>query len=80
MCYWGIALAYGPNINAPMDAESGVKAYAAVQQALALLPYASAEEQGYVRAVATRYAAKLESDRTALDRGYADAMGKLAAN
>ena len=80
MCYWGIALAYGPNINAPMDAESGVKAYAAVQQALALLPYASAEEQGYVRAVATRYAAKPESDRTALDRGYADAMGKLAAN
>ena len=23
MCYWGIALAYGPNVNAPMDAASG---------------------------------------------------------
>lgn len=79
MCYWGIALDYGPNINAPMDADSGVKAYAAVQQALALLPYANAEEQGYIRAVATRYAAKPEADRTALDHAYADAMGKLAA-
>jgi tetratricopeptide (TPR) repeat protein len=79
MCYWGIALDYGPNINAPMDADGGVKAYAAVQQALALLPYASAEEQGYIHAVATRYVAKPEADRTALDRAYAHAMGKLAA-
>ncbi|MFY4729382.1 hypothetical protein ACOSYY_09970, partial [Nitrospira sp. BLG_2] len=35
MCYWGIALAYGPHVNAPMDAASGVAAYAALQQALA---------------------------------------------
>ena len=27
MCYWGIALAYGPHVNAPMDAPSGVAAY-----------------------------------------------------
>lgn len=79
MCYWGIALDYGPNINAPMDAGSGIKAYAAAQQALTLLPYASEEEQGYIRAVATRYAAKPEADRTALDRAYATAMGELAA-
>lgn len=79
MCYWGIALDYGPNINAPMDADSGVKAYAAVQQALALLPYASEEEQGYIRAVATRYVAKPEANRAALDRAYAAAMAELAA-
>ncbi|MBH0194618.1 MAG: hypothetical protein HP494_03245, partial [Nitrospira sp.] len=24
ICYWGIALAYGPHVNAPMDAASGV--------------------------------------------------------
>jgi tetratricopeptide (TPR) repeat protein len=78
MCYWGVALDYGPNINLPMDADSGVKAYAAVQQALTLLPYASAEEQDYIHAVASRYAAKPEADRAALDRAYADAMGKLA--
>ena len=29
MCYWGIALAYGPHVNAPMDSASGVAAYAA---------------------------------------------------
>jgi tetratricopeptide (TPR) repeat protein len=79
MCYWGIALDYGPNINLPMDADSGLKAYAAVQQALALLSHASAQEQDYIHAVATRYAAKPEADRTTLDRTYADAMGKLAA-
>ena len=79
ICYWGVALDYGPNINLPMDADSGVKAYTAVQQALALLPHASAQEQDYIHAVATRYVAKPEADRTALDRAYADAMGKLAA-
>ena len=68
MCYWGVALDYGPNINLPMDADSGVKAYAAVQQALALLPHASAQEQDYIHAVAARYAAKPEADRAALDR------------
>ncbi|HLD66354.1 MAG TPA: tetratricopeptide repeat protein, partial [Pseudomonas sp.] len=35
LCYWGIALARGPNINAPMDAAAGVAAYGALQQALA---------------------------------------------
>ncbi|MFD1693582.1 tetratricopeptide repeat protein [Azotobacter chroococcum] len=34
MCYWGIALAYGPNINAPMDASAGAAAHAAIQKAL----------------------------------------------
>src|SRR4029078_6562725 len=36
MCYWGIALAYGPNVNAPMDAASGGAAYAAGQKTPAL--------------------------------------------
>ena len=36
MCYWGIALAYGPNVNAPMDSASGVAAYAAAQKAMTL--------------------------------------------
>ncbi|MGH8292786.1 MAG: hypothetical protein ACRESA_04875 [Gammaproteobacteria bacterium] len=79
ICYWGIALDYGPNINAPMDPDSGVKAYAAAQQALSLLTYASPEEQDFIHAVATRYAVKPEADRTALDHAYADAMGTLAA-
>ena len=33
MCYWGIALALGPNINAPMDDAAAALAYAAIQRA-----------------------------------------------
>src|SRR5207302_6130193 len=41
MCYWGIAYAYGPHVNAGMDSASGVKAYEAAQKALALSRSAS---------------------------------------
>ena len=41
MCFWGIALALGPNINAPMGPEAGVLAYAAIQKALVLMSSAS---------------------------------------
>ena len=34
MCWWGEALAFGPNINLPMDQDSGRSAYAALQGAL----------------------------------------------
>jgi twitching motility two-component system response regulator PilH len=48
MCYWGIALAYGPHVNAPMDAASGVAAYEAVQKALSLKAHATATERAYI--------------------------------
>lgn len=35
MCYWGVALAHGPNINAPMDRAAALAAYAAIQKAIA---------------------------------------------
>src|SRR5262249_47456814 len=57
MCYWGIALAYGPHVNAPMDSASGVAAYAAAQKALALKSHATAPERAYIEAVAQRYQA-----------------------
>lgn len=76
LCYWGIALARGPNINAPMDAAAGVAAYGALQQALARKSGGS--EQALLRALATRYAAEPPTDRTALDAAYAEAMGALA--
>lgn len=31
MCFWGESLAWGPNINLPMDADAGEAAYKAVQ-------------------------------------------------
>src|SRR5581483_9232911 len=78
ICYWGIALALGPNINAPMDDAAVPEAHAALQKALALAPGASASEQAYVRALAVRYSAEPVPDRAPLDRAYADAMRELA--
>ena len=74
MCEWGIALALGPNINAPMAPGSARPAYAAAQRALAKAERASERERAYIRAVAARYAAEPPTDRSTLDRAYADAM------
>lgn len=64
MCYWGIALALGPNINAPMEDAAVPDAYQAIQQALALAPKVGEAEQAYIQALAKRYAAEPVADRT----------------
>ena len=78
MCYWGIALAYGPHVNAPMDSASGVAAYAAVQKAMALKSHAKAPERAYIDALAQRYEADPPADRVRLDTSYSLAMGRVA--
>ncbi|HET6845433.1 MAG TPA: hypothetical protein VFH29_01280 [Anaerolineales bacterium] len=80
LCYWGIALAYGPHVNAPMDAASGVAAYAAVQKALTLTSHATASERAYIEALAQRYAAVPPTDRASLDTAYARAMARVATS
>jgi tetratricopeptide (TPR) repeat protein len=78
MCYLGIALAYGPHVNAPMDAASGVAAYAAVQKARSLQSHATAHERAYIEALAQRYEADSPADRVRLDTVYSRAMGQVA--
>lgn len=78
MCYWGIALAYGPHVNAPMDAASGVAAYAAVQKARSLQSHATAPERAYIEALAQRYEADPPANRVRLDTSYSRAMGQVA--
>ncbi len=78
MCYWGIALAYGPHVNAPMDQASGVAAYAAAQKSLALKSQATAPERAYIEAVAQRYEAVPPTDRVRLDKLYSRAMERIA--
>jgi tetratricopeptide (TPR) repeat protein len=78
ICYWGIALAYGPHVNAPMDSASGVAAYAAVQKALALASHAPPRERAYIEAVAQRYEAAPPANRARLDTAYSRAMAKVA--
>lgn len=79
MCFWGIAYALGPNINAPMGPEAGRRAWAALQEARRLAPGVSAKEQAYIDALTPRYAADVPGERTVLDRAYADAMAELHA-
>ncbi|HET9582247.1 MAG TPA: tetratricopeptide repeat protein [Gemmatimonadota bacterium] len=78
MCWWGIAYAYGPNINAPMDSTSGVAAWNAVQKALELKEHAGDREDAFIDAVATRYAEVPPAERAALDSAWARAMDEVA--
>jgi tetratricopeptide (TPR) repeat protein len=74
MCYWGIALAYGPNINAPMERDAALAAYGAMQKAVAREAKASAAERALIRALSRRYAADPPQNRASLDAAYATAL------
>ena len=78
ICWWGVALSYGPNINAPMEQAAVPEAWKALQTAQSLRANASPREQAYIDAVAARYSESGEG-RAQLDRAYADAMAKLVA-
>jgi len=78
MCWWGIALAAGPNINAPMDSASGVLARDAVDRARALAADGPADERALIEALASRYADDPGADRAPLDSAYARAMAGVA--
>ena len=77
ICFWGIAHAYGPHVNAGMDSASGVKAHAAAQKALALSTKASPVEQALIRAMAARYAPVPPTARASLDSAYARGMADV---
>ena len=77
MCYWGVAYALGPNINAPISAEAARDGFAAVEQARERAPEASAGEQAYIAALAQRYTSDPAAERAPLDAAYADAMRAL---
>jgi tetratricopeptide (TPR) repeat protein len=79
MAYWGQALALGPNLNAPMTRENGRAAYAAIQAARAAALRVTPRERALIEALAARYAPEGAGDRPALDRAYAAAMQKVAA-
>jgi hypothetical protein len=54
MCWWGLAWALGPYINARMDSTSGVEAYAAVRRARQYATAASPVERALIDAMASR--------------------------
>src|SRR5687767_11208956 len=74
MCYWGVAFALGPNINAPITPEAAKEAFEAIGQARERAAKATAKEQAYIEALAKRYSADPKADRPPLDAAYAAAM------
>lgn len=78
MCYWGIALAYGPHVNAGMDSAAGVAAYQSLTEARRRAAGAAPVERALIEALAARYAPVPPAERAHLDSAYATAMGKVA--
>ena len=77
MAQWGIALAYGPNINESYDLAGARSARLALERAKALAPAAAPEERAYIAALAERYRAKNKSDIDRSQRRYSAAMRDL---
>ena len=78
MCWWGIAYAMGPNINAPMDTSAYRPAYAAIRRAVELAPRATPYERDMIQAMARRYGPEPVASRAPLDSAYAKAMKAVA--
>jgi tetratricopeptide (TPR) repeat protein len=78
MCWWGIAYAMGPNINAPMDTAVVKPAWEAIQKAKALASKATPFERELIAATALRYSADPATPRAPLDSAYAKALKQLA--
>ena len=85
MCFWGEALATGPNINvtsngkAIMAPAERASARAAIDQAMALMDDVTPKEQDWIRALDQRYDGQADTSRDPLDRAWANALADMAA-
>lgn len=85
MCFWGEALATGPNINvtsngkAIMAPAERASARAAIDQAMALMDDVTPKEQDWIRALDQRYDGQADTPRDPLDRAWANALADMAA-
>ncbi|HEY0743258.1 MAG TPA: hypothetical protein VGD40_17440 [Chryseosolibacter sp.] len=74
MAYWGLALAYGPNLNDVNPADREILAFEAIQKAVARKQNATEVERALIDAMAVRYDGKSYAVRDSLNKAYADAM------
>jgi tetratricopeptide (TPR) repeat protein len=79
MCFWGEALALGPNINDAMADRAVRRAWEAIKRAEALAAMTSEKEQALIGALARRYGATAMASRSGLDAAWARAIGEVAA-
>jgi hypothetical protein len=78
ICWWSVALALGPNINAAMGPDAAAEAWAAVLRARSLAAGASPLERELIEALAQRYSPDPDgADRAALDLAFANAMREV---
>ena len=83
MCFWGEALATGPNINvtnngkAVMTPEERASARAAIDHALTLVDGVTLKERSWILALDKRYDGQRETPRDPLDRAWADALADM---
>ncbi|MBL7859273.1 MAG: hypothetical protein JNM57_16390 [Cyclobacteriaceae bacterium] len=78
MAYWGLALAYGPNLNDVNPKDRERIAYESIQKAIAKKAYVSPTERDFIDAMAARYNGKAYDNRDSLNQAYASAMLQLA--
>ncbi|HEY0770389.1 MAG TPA: hypothetical protein VGD31_08630, partial [Sphingobacteriaceae bacterium] len=78
MAYWGLALAYGPNLNDVNPADREKLAFDAIQKAIARKQNATEVERDLIDAMAARYNGKSYAVRDSLNKAYADAMVVVA--
>ncbi len=74
MCYWGIAFALGPNINAPITEDAAKGAWEAIGRARDAAGGATDKERALIEALAKRYTADPKAERPPLDKAYSEAM------
>jgi tetratricopeptide (TPR) repeat protein len=83
MCFWGEALATGPNINvtakgkAIMSPDEQTAAWAALEKAKAAAANKPEVERDLIEALAKRYSPTPVDDRDPLDHAWAEAIGAL---
>jgi tetratricopeptide (TPR) repeat protein len=78
MCFWGEALAHGPNINAPITPDANAQALKASARAVELAANVKPAERALIMALTKRYSADPNAKRADLDGAYADAMLMVA--
>lgn len=78
MAYWGIAYAWGPNINnMEIEPEQIAQADSVIDLAKRNSANATSLEKKLINALGTRYAVPVPEDRDPLNRAYVNAMKKV---
>ena len=78
MCYWGIAWASGPNINAALTPDGGEFAHHSIHRALDRASKVTDRERAYIEAMALRYEEDPLTERARQDSAYARAAAAVA--